>query len=304
MEARRLFHGRGKEFDHDHTFSIDYFPSGVIWVTLFPPFKNDALLDLKQYLTTQNLIKINDILVQRRDKTINEVEVLVGTLKSGFFLYENGQKYAINLGQNQNIGFFLDMRLGREWVGKNSTDKKVLNLFSYTCSFSVAAIIGGARIVYNYDMADGALKIGRENHRLNQIPMEKVKFYPHDIFKSWGKIKANGPYDLIILDPPYRQKNFFLDSDLPKILKRMPDLLSDSGKLFVAINSPHHNKKTAREMILSHLPPSFKVCEELTSPPEFVERDEELGLKIFIFTTNMYADEDKSRESAVLTREV
>ena len=88
------------------------------------------------------------------------------------------------------------MRLGRQWVQERSQGKRVLNLFAYTCGFSVAAKAGGANQVVNVDMAKGALSRGRDNHRLNEHDMSDVTFMGYDIFRSWGKITKYGPYDL------------------------------------------------------------------------------------------------------------
>ena len=73
----------------------------------------------------------------------------------------------LNLQSNQNNGYFPDMKNGREYITKISKDKIVLNLFSYTCAFSIAALKGEARSVSNIDMSKSALTTGRENHHLN-----------------------------------------------------------------------------------------------------------------------------------------
>ncbi|MCT7000003.1 class I SAM-dependent methyltransferase, partial [Salmonella enterica] len=78
---------------------------------------------------------------------------------------------------------------------------RVLNLFAYTCGFSVAAIEGGAEHVVNLDMARGVLSRGRDNHRLNGHDLSRVTFLGHDLFKSWAKVIHSGPYDLVIIDP-------------------------------------------------------------------------------------------------------
>ncbi len=101
------------------------------------------------------------------------------------------------------------MKKGRQFVYENAKDKKVLNLFSYTCSFSVCASKGEAKEIVNIDMAKNALNTGRLNHQKNNLDTKNVKFLPHNILKSWGKIKKSGPYDIIIIDPPSFQKGSF-----------------------------------------------------------------------------------------------
>src|SRR3546814_19144674 len=93
------------------------------------------------------------------------------------------------------------MRYVRRWVQGNAQGKRVLNLFAYTCGFSVAEIAGGAEHVVNLDMSSAALTRGRENPRLNGHDLSRVSFLGHDLFKSWGKVRKLGRYDLIIIDP-------------------------------------------------------------------------------------------------------
>src|SRR3546814_21000772 len=107
------------------------------------------------------------------------------------------------------------MRYVRRWVQEQAQGKRVLNLFAYTCGFSVAAIAGGAEHVVNLDMASAALTRGRENHRLNGHDLSRVSFLGHELFKSWGKVRKLGPYDLIIIDPPsFQQGSFALTREL------------------------------------------------------------------------------------------
>ncbi len=91
-----------------------------------------------------------------------------------------GLRYQLELGKAQNTGLFLDMRHGRDWLRRHAAGKRVLNLFAYTCAFSVAALAGGAERVVNVDMQSRALSRGR--HRLNRRALERVQFAALDIF--------------------------------------------------------------------------------------------------------------------------
>jgi 23S rRNA (cytosine1962-C5)-methyltransferase len=189
----------------------------------------------------------------------------------------------MNISANQNSGLFLDMRCGREWVKQNSQGKNVLNLFAYTCGFSVAALAGGATQVVNVDMAKGALNRGRENHQLNGQDIRKVKFLGHDIFKSWGKIKRLGPYDLIISDPPSFQKgSFALTKDYQKILRRLPDLLADRGEVMACANSPSVTSQFVIDGMQEHAP-QLHYVQRLDNPEEFADVDTEANLKVQLF---------------------
>ncbi len=115
--------------------------------------------------------------MQHRYQEGAPAEVVIGDLNSSPVVVENGIRYQLDVGRNQNFGLFLDMRYGRDWVKERSKDKKVLNLFSYTCGFSLAAIAGGAKQVVNLDMAKASLNKGRQNHRLNEHDTSKVSFF-------------------------------------------------------------------------------------------------------------------------------
>lgn len=176
------------------------------------------------------------------------------------------------------------MRLGREWVQQHAKHKNVLNLFAYTCGFSVAAIDGGADQVVNVDMARASLSKGRDNHRLNEHNLNQVKFLAYDIFKSWGKIKRSGPYDLVVIDPPSFQKgSFALTKDYKRILRRLPELLTDKGEVLACVNSPQVSSDFLIESMKEEAP-ELTFRERLDNPPEFMDVDSEAALKVLLFS--------------------
>ena len=80
------------------------------------------------------------------------------------------------------------MKNGRSFIKEISKDKNVLNLFSYTCAFSVCAISAGASKVVNVDMAKNALTTGRTNHHLNNLENKSVDL-------DGGRIIKKNKYD-------------------------------------------------------------------------------------------------------------
>ncbi|MDR9830417.1 class I SAM-dependent methyltransferase [Vibrio sp. FNV 38] len=287
-EVRRLFHGRGRCFEGLEQITCDWL-QGQLIVSLFKAVDDEFLLELRQSLQTlaEKPIWLDRqgrcILLQHRYESGAPAEVIWGELDDRPVVEENGLKYQLHLGSNQNAGLFFDMRLGREWVQAHANNANVLNLFAYTCGFSVAAIAGGADQVVNLDMAGSSLSKGRENHKLNQHNMQQVKFLAHDIFKSWGKIKKNGPYDLIVIDPPSFQKgSFALTKDYKKILRRLPDLLTDTGKVMACVNSPAVGSHFIVESMQEEAP-EIQFVERLDNPPEFADIDSESSLKVMLF---------------------
>lgn len=288
-ELRRLFHGRGQCFEGLEQITVDWL-QGQLVVALFKEQSEGFVQELEDRLRALaemdawNQGKGSAILLQHRYQELAPTQVIWGEGNTFPVIEENGLKYQLELKKNQNMGIFLDMRYGRKWVQENSDGKSVLNLFAYTCGFSVAAIAGGATQVVNLDMAKASLGRGRDNHRLNEHDLSKVKFLGHDIFKSWGKIKKLGLYDLIIIDPPSFQKgSFALTKDYQKILRRLPDLLSETGEVLACVNSPAVSTDFLIDGMAEEAP-ELKFVERLDNPPEFADINPESGLKVMRFT--------------------
>lgn len=288
-ELRRLFHGRGQCFEGLEQITIDWL-QGQLVIALFKEQSEGFVQELEDRLRALaemdawNQAKGTAILLQHRYQELAPTQVIWGEENTFPVIEENGLKYQLELKKNQNMGIFLDMRYGRKWVQENSDGKSVLNLFAYTCGFSVAAIAGGATQVVNLDMAKGPLSRGRDNHRLNEHDLSKVKFLGHDIFKSWGKIKKLGQYDLIIIDPPSFQKgSFALTKDYQKILRRLPSLLSETGEVLACVNSPAVSTDFLIDGMAEEAP-ELKFVERLDNPPEFADINPESSLKVMRFT--------------------
>jgi 23S rRNA (cytosine1962-C5)-methyltransferase len=100
----------------------------------------------------------------------------------------------------------------------------------------VAAIAGGAQSVLNVDMSSAALNVGRENHRLNQQELTKVRFEKLNIFNSFSRFKKRGPFDLLVCDPPTLQKGSVdIVRDYPKILRRLNQFMAPNAMLVLVI---------------------------------------------------------------------
>jgi 23S rRNA (cytosine1962-C5)-methyltransferase len=176
------------------------------------------------------------------------------------------------------------MKNGRNWLRENASNKSVLNLFSYTCAFSNAAIAGGASKVVNLDMSKAALAVGRDNHRLNEHDLSKVKYLGHDLFKSWGKVKRLGPYDIVIADPPSLQKGSVnIKRDYPKIIRRLPELLNSGGYALLCLNSPDLDFAFLEKVIQAECPDA-KILQKVMPETHFINIDPDRGLKCLLVT--------------------
>ncbi len=281
LEARRLYHGRGKCIPELDSFNIDYFPPYVM-IVLYKEISSIEIAKLKEIILNYDL-SILGIVVQKRYLSRPEWECIHGAIANEFIVSHQGAKYKIEFLKSQNVGLFLDMELGRDWTFKNAKDKNILNLFSYTGSFSIMALIAGAKKVINLDMSHRSQKRAEENHRLNELNLNQVKFLSHDIFKSLGRIKREGPFDLIIIDPPTHQGDHFsVEKDYPKIIKRLVEWTTPDALVLTVLNSPHHDFQFLKNLVEFHSD-AFYFVDKLTAPEHFLETDIEHGLKMIIW---------------------
>lgn len=283
-ECARLFHGRGKTLSGLEHLSIDLFPPTIL-ITTYKEIDEAEKKSLTDLLLSIAELKFDTVVLQKRYLKNENVEVLFGEMPDESFAVEAGEKYVLNLKNPQNTGFFLDMGLGREWLRKESQGKRVLNLFSYTCSLSVAAFKGLASAVTNVDMSQPALNVGQKNHRLNGIELDgrTTRFFHYDIMKSLGVISKRGPYDLIIIDPPTNQgASFKVERDYHKIIKRLPDMASENAVIMACLNSPYLGSDFLVNAFLEFAP-EFHFETKFYSSFESMEVNPEEGLKVLIF---------------------
>jgi len=282
-EYTRLFHGRGNTHD-GYKFltvdSVDKVVCGVLKDT--DDDEEESIISMLQSFYT-NEAKWEALVVQQRYLPTSPSTVILGELPQETFAIEHGLKYHINFKNAQNIGFFPDMKIGRTFVRDNAKGKKILNLFSYTCSFSVAAIEGGATSVVNVDMNKNVLAIGRDNHRINSLDTKKVQFLPYNILKSWSRIRKAGPYDLIIIDPPSFQKgSFAATSDYEKIIKRLHEFAAQECTVLSALNAPELDTAFIKNLFSQHAP-EFRYMQRLVNLASFPTNDDKRSLKNLIF---------------------
>jgi 23S rRNA (cytosine1962-C5)-methyltransferase len=257
---------------------IDWY-SPVVLITLYSSVETDWLQSLVEQLNHQ-IPQCRSIQVQYRFEKNAPVGLCWGEEIETLVAIEHQLKYHINLASNQNHGLFLDMANGRQWVLDHSQGRRVLNLFAYTCAFSVCAIEGGAEYVLNLDMAKSALSQGRENHKLNQHDLSRVKYAGVDLFKSWGKLRREKKFDMLICDPPSFQKGSVnIERDYKKIIKRIPEFMQPKSDLLLCLNSPDLDQQFVHDMVKEFCP-ECRFVSQLDNPSSFKEIDLSKGLKV------------------------
>lgn len=118
-------------------------------------------------------------------------------------IHEDNIKYNVDIFHGHKTGFYLDQRLNREKIMKYAAGKEVLNAFSYTGGFGVAAAVAGAAHVVNVDSSAEVLEQAEKNFSLNGIKTETAEYVQADIFQLLRSYRdSHRQFDLIVLDPP------------------------------------------------------------------------------------------------------
>jgi 23S rRNA (cytosine1962-C5)-methyltransferase len=178
---------------------------------------------------------------QRKPGRLGQYQKADGS-KAEFIVEENGLKFIVNLSDYLDTGLFLDHRVTREKVKAEAKDKKVLNLFSYTGSFSVYATAGGADEVVTVDLSKTYLDWAKRNMQLNGfIDEAKYKFIQADVLKYLDSIGENY-FDIVVLDPPTFSNSKRMD-DILDIQRDHVKLINDclrglrsGGKIYFSTN--------------------------------------------------------------------
>ncbi len=280
-DAQRVFHGRGRADTGSQHWALDHFPP--VWLsTSFQPVAEAEFALLRQALAacTEPLNWVH----QTRGTDGSDTRLMAGVVPDEHAVAEDGARFLVHLLRGQNHGLFLDMAEGRRWVRQHVQARpglKVLNLFAYTCAFSVVALQAGAAQVLNLDMSAGALAIGRSNHRLNGLA-SGASFLAHDLFHSWGKLQRAGPYGLVIVDPPSHQKGSFVATkDYARVLRRLPALLAPGGHALLCLNAPELAPAFLLDLLQAEAP-SLLPAQRLPNPPGFADLAPDRALKVFV----------------------
>lgn len=280
-DARRIFHGRGQLFPGLEHVCVDWFRP-LLLITAYAEIEDEK--GLQELLLQADVLKqIQTIVIQNRFERGAPARTVYGAEMTKLVVNEGSLRFDVHPGTQQNSGLFLDTRCLRDWLLENSRDKNVLNLFAYTCSLSVAALAGGAKSVSNVDMSKTSIKWGEGNHVLNGQDLRNVKSIPHNVFKSWGRIKQFGRYDLVIIDPPTRQRGSFdAEKNYGAVMKKLKSLCVPGAKLIATINSPFLNAEYLQELFQKHNPEGVYLG-LMDVAPEFKDKYPERGLTICLF---------------------
>jgi 23S rRNA (cytosine1962-C5)-methyltransferase len=164
---------------------------------------------------------------------------------------ENGLTFLVSLEKGLNTGLFLDQRRNRRDLMNRAEGKRVLNLFSYTGAFSVAAASAGAQLVTSVDASAGYTELARENFGVNQINHKRHEFFVGDCLAVLGRlVEQKKCYDIILMDPPSfsttSKSRFTTRGGTSDLVAAALPLLTNGGLL---IASSNHQKVDLAEYL-------------------------------------------------------
>lgn len=168
---------------------------------------------------------------------------------------ENGVNYATYLNEGLMTGIFLDQKEVRNYlVDGFSSGQTLLNTFSYTGAFSVAAAVGGASHTTSVDLAKRSIDKTEEQFRVNGIDPESQTIFVMDVFNYFKYAEKKGfSFDVVVLDPPSfarnKKKTFSVAKDYGKLTTEAVRLINKKGKLIASTNAANVNFDKFEKMV-------------------------------------------------------
>ena len=212
-----------------------------------------------------------------------------------FTIRENGIQFELSFNEGYSVGLFLDQRDNRRrllngHVAANfplysskleirNSKPELLNVFAYTCGFSVCAAKAGARVT-SLDLSKKYLEWGRRNFALNSIDPAGHDFIYGDAFDWLRRLAKKGrAFDVIVLDPPTFSQSkergvFRVEKNYGELVSTALPLLKAEGVLLASTNAAdwppekflavvEHSVRAAKRKILQQQyapqPPDFPI---------------------------------------------
>ncbi len=159
-----------------------------------------------------------------------------------FVVNEGGLKFMVNLSDYVDTGLFLDHRLTRQMVRDTASDKRILNLFAYTGSFTVYAAAGGAASTTTVDKSATYIDWARENLELNSFTGPEHQLLRSNIRAFLDGMKSHDQWDLAVVDPPTfsntkdNEEVWDVQRDHGELLGRLARNIAPSGVVYFSTN--------------------------------------------------------------------
>lgn len=280
--AFRVFNGEG---DGIGGLSIDYF-DGYFMISWFSKgmyeFREQIIASLDQLTNYKAIYEKKRF--DEQGTYVDQDDFVKGT--PGVFpiiIRENGMKFAIDLNDGAMTGIFLDQRDVRKAIYDTyAKDTNMLNTFSYTGAFSVAAVLGGARETTSVDLAKRSLAKTIEQFSVNAIDYEAQDIKVMDVFNYFKYAqKHDMKFDLVVLDPPSfarsKKMTFSTAKDYPMLLEEAIAVTAKNGIIVASTNNASFGMKKFKTFIdkaFKDTNTKYKIVESFGLPKDFkVNRD-------------------------------
>ena len=172
-----------------------------------------------------------------------------------FTVLENGVLYQVFMNDGLMTGIFLDQHEVRgSLVDGLAMGKSLLNMFSYTAAFSVAAAMGGSSQTTSVDLAKRSRELSEAHFQANGISTDNHRFVVMDVFEYFKYAKRKGlTYDMIVLDPPSFARNkkqtFSVAKDYHKLISQSLEILNPGGIIIASTNAANVSRQKFTEQI-------------------------------------------------------
>ena len=274
--AYRLFNGEG---DGIGGLIIDRYADYAVF-----SWYNETLYQKKAELLTAFRTVYPDIIgayekIRFSTKDLPESQFLYGEqAPEPLLVTENGVQFATYLNEGLMTGIFLDQKEVRgRLVDGFAVGKTVLNMFSYTGAFSVAAAMGGAVATTSVDLAKRSLPKTTEQFEVNHLNLAAQQIIVMDVFDYYKYASRKGlSYDMIILDPPSfarnKKKVFSVAKNYGELVKDSIDILTDKGTLIASTNAANLSLAKYKKMVITALQEKnvrYKITDTYQLPADF-----------------------------------
>lgn len=172
-----------------------------------------------------------------------------------FTVLENGVLYQVFMNDGLMTGIFLDQHEVRgSLVDGLAMGKSLLNMFSYTAAFSVAAAMGGSSQTTSVDLAKRSRELSEAHFQANGLSTDDHRFVVMDVFEYFKYAKRKGlTYDVIVLDPPSFARNkkqtFSVAKDYHKLISQSLEILNPEGIIIASTNAANVSRQKFTDQI-------------------------------------------------------
>ncbi|MEG0471928.1 MAG: class I SAM-dependent rRNA methyltransferase [Solibacillus sp.] len=276
--AFRVFNGEG---DGIGGLTIDFF-NGFYMVSWYSEgiyaFRDVVYEALNKALNTRGIYE--KLRFNTNGQYVEQDDYVSGE-KGDFplIVLENGMNFAVDLNDGAMTGIFLDQRNVRKALrNQYAMDKTVLNTFSYTGAFSVAAALGGAAGTTSVDLAKRSLSKTIEQFSVNEIDYESQDIKVMNVFDYFSYAKRHDlKFDVVVLDPPSfartKKMTFSTAKDYPKLLTDALAITNDHGIIVASTNNASFDMKKFKTFIdkaFKDADTQYKIVEQHQLPEDFV----------------------------------